>query len=729
MDSSIRGRVRSVRIVALAICMSVSIGIYSQSGGEDLNLYYRFPVSVGAEYQNLTPLSGLNEEYSIMDLGAEIRFPLQNSPAIQPLFRGGAITLDSLNTQEPDKWDHYHLYGLGGFAYVNRFSKNFEVGGYLSTGITQSVFPNVVEEGPVGGLNVMTVAGGKIDLIPSYNLAIELHPSLRYMHSLSELDIFDGLYYGLGLSVHFRLGTDPDSAGSLIRSIRFVNAEIPPLFSAMQSYYTQNPMGQVTIQNTERTPLEDVQVLFYQKDFMDSETLADEFPSIAAGESVTVPLFASFNSSVFTTEGVTPMSGEVVVRYSLRGRPAEQRYPVRYDLHDKTAISWDDDRKVGAFITPADSALRNYGSFIRQAVKEEALDRFNSELQTAMQTYAALEELGTIYQVDPASPFTQAQENPVFVDSVSLPRDTLKRITGDCDDLTVLYCSILESMGIETGFITVPGHIYPVVNTGLESRRYASIHPNRNMTIVIDGQIWVPVEITLLGSFNFLDAWRKGADLWNSYNDDPERRGFYRTRESQQIYRPVGLRETDLGLQYGTSDNVVKGYTEEMNRLASIILESYENRARRNGRMGDYNRLGLAYSIFERYGEAERAFRTALRMNPDYLNALVNLGNLAYLRENHSLALENYSRAEQLVSRRGGNDRALQKILLNISQVHRVLDDIEASQTYYAKAAEVDPESIRAYAFLGDPSSGANQRAGNLGETGILFLEEEPEEE
>ena len=126
----------------------------------------------------------------------------------------------------------------------------------------------------------------------------------------------------------------------------------------------------------------------------------------------------------------------------------------------------------------------------RRGVRHEAL-------QLTMQVYNALRELGLIYQVDPTSPFTQVQENTLLVDSISLPRDTLSRITGDCDDLTVLFCSLLETAGIETGFITVPGHIYLAVNTKEATRNYRNIHPNRDLSLNVDGELWIPVEITL----------------------------------------------------------------------------------------------------------------------------------------------------------------------------------------------------------------------------------------
>ncbi len=209
-------------------------------------------------------------------------------------------------------------------------------------------------------------------------------------------------------------------------------------------------------------------------------SLGIEYQSLKpfGGESREIDITASYNQEIFTTEGITPLTGEIIADYISRNKAANQRFSVSYDLHDKTALSWDDDRKVAAFITPADSALT---------------------------------EIGVLYQVDPTSPFTAAQSNPLIVDSISLPRDTLKRATGDCDDLTVLYTSILETVGIETAFITVPGHIYAAFNTRVPSRSYKSVHPDRNMTLNINGELWIPVEITMIGNDDFLSAWRKGA--------------------------------------------------------------------------------------------------------------------------------------------------------------------------------------------------------------------------
>ncbi len=690
----------------------------------DLNEYYRFPLSLGVEYQNLTPFGGARTDYNAVDLALNLRFPIPSKPSFQPFLQGGIITVDSTDSAEPSKWDHSHWYGAGGLAYVHRFARTFELGLQAHAGLSQSVFPNLVSSGDVGALNLMAGAGGKIALAPSYNLAIEIQPGFRYMRSFSGLRDFDGFLFGLGFSASYRFGEDPDSARNLIRSIRVEETQLPPLFSAMQSYYAAGPAVRVSVYNTDRSPLTDMEVSFYQAGYMDGPSPAVKIPRLDPGETRQVGLKVSFNQEVFRTEGVTPLIGEIVTTYKSRGRGVEQRHSVSYDLHDKTAITWDDDRKVGAFITPSDSALRNYASFIRQSVKNEVLEEYSEALQIAMQVYGALTELGLLYQADPSLPYTKVRENRDVVDSISLPRDTLRRITGDCDDLTVLFASILESVGVETGFITVPGHIYVAFNTKIESRSYRDLHPDRWMSIPVDGSLWVPVEVTLLGRQGFLEAWRRGAELWRLYDGETENRAFYQTAAVQQVFRPIGLRETDLGLQYGSGQNIAASFRKEMSRLSDLVLADYLAESRSGGK-ADLNRLGVAYSRFSRYREAEQTFKQAANLDPDYPAPRINLGNLAYLRQNYPGAIKSYEEANRILARQGRTGSgAAQKLLLNISSAYHAMNKREEAQNYYAQAAAIDAEKARGYAYLGRASEPAAGRAAAQ-RSGILFATDE----
>ncbi len=63
-----------------------------------------------------------------------------------------------------------------------------------------------------------------------------------------------------------------------------------------------------------------MEVSFYQKGYMDSPTpAAEDSRAEARGRAGEVELSALFNDQVFTVEGVTPLTGEVIVTYKMQG--------------------------------------------------------------------------------------------------------------------------------------------------------------------------------------------------------------------------------------------------------------------------------------------------------------------------------------------------------------------------------------------------------------------------
>ncbi|GAH49847.1 unnamed protein product, partial [marine sediment metagenome] len=260
------------------------------------NTYYRFPISFGAEYQSLSPFAAYGSLYNIFDISANVRWPIPTVPVLQPTVKFGWMRFDSQDLAEPLKWDHKHWYGALGLTFAHRFAKNFEIGGEALAGFSEAVFPNLLPEvGSVGSTNLLFEAGVRISLNPSFNFNIDVHPNLKYLLSLGPLKDFNGFIFGIGFSAAFRFGQDPDATGAIIRSIRFEELEVPALFAAMQSYYVKNPIGKVTITNTEKHAISDVEVSFYQAGYMDSPTPAASIPELSGGESREIPLYASFN--------------------------------------------------------------------------------------------------------------------------------------------------------------------------------------------------------------------------------------------------------------------------------------------------------------------------------------------------------------------------------------------------------------------------------------------------
>ena len=721
-----------MRRTVLAVLVLAVVGLAPIAAQDDanqnLNLYYRYPFAIAADFHTWTPLMDIGRTYNIIEVGGAARLPIPSAPAIQPMVRGSYVQFDSLDPLNPDQWDHTHIFGGAGVALVSRLARNFEIGLEVLGGYSQTTFPSLAAE-PVGYGTLLATAAPRVTLLPSFNLAINVQPTFRYNYGLGVVDQFDGLSFSVGIGVEYRFGTDPDSPQAEIRSLRISEPDIDTIFAAMQSYYVENPVGVVTVENTESFAIEDVRVSFFQNSFMDSPTPSARIESLGAGEQIDVDLFASYNSEIFATEGITPLTGEVIVSYSSRGRPAEQRESVTYDLHDKTALTWTDDRKMGSFITPSDSAIRNYTSFVRQAGKDSVVDSASEELQIAMLAYHALIELGVIYQVDPTSPFTQVQSNTTVVDSVSLPRDTLTRLAGDCDDLTAVYATMLETVGIETAFLTTPGHIYVAFNTGVSARDYLIVHPDRDMLLIVDDRVWVPVEVTMLGSGDFLDAWRFGIDEWKKLEDTPELRGFYRTREAQSIFRPVGLRETDLGLQYGSAARIEAGFADDFSQLSSTILSEIRRTAERRGNKRAYNSLGIYAARLGRLDEAREAFEQAARLDISYIDPRVNLGSLFFLTEEYERSIRAFNQAANSIAISGEANPELETtVFINLSKAHFELGEYDDAEDFYEQAIAVDPAQAQNFAYLADPTAAAGRASEAVSGPAILFADTEEEE-
>ncbi len=704
----------------------VSPLLAQQNSTVDYNELYRFPLSIGVDYLGLQALSGFSSDFVFRSLGSELRLPIPFNPVLQALFGVSQISVTQTGSTGTGFWDHSIWNGLAGLLFTTRFSKNFELGASAAGGFGYTYFPNLDPSGVVGSPLVFAQGELRISLIPSYNFSVDLRPALRYSQSMGPLTEFNGLSVGFGFGVAYRFGQDPDSAAASVRAFRIGSGTMPSLFAAMQSFYANYSFGIIELVNDERTELQNVEVSFFQSGFMDAPTPLASFDRVAGRSAVSINLIASFNQEIFKTEGITPLTGELLVSYRYKGRPVEQKFPLAYELYDKTSIIWDDDRKVGAFITPSDSALRNYVSFVRQSLKSENVPQFNESLQTAAQMYAALVKLGLIYQSDPVSPFIKAQEKQSVLDSISLGRDTLRRGTGDCDDLTVLFASLLESGGIETGFITVPGHIYAVFNTKVKSRDYRELHSDRGMFITVNDTLWIPVEVTLIGKQSFYDAWTKGAELWNLYEKDQNKRAFYRTSDAQKLFRPVALRESDLGLQYGNPEAIASLYKIEFSRITEGILQSLIDRANRSNDKQDWIYLGVTYAQFGRFKDAEIAFNKVIRMDPNAVGAQVNLGNIAYLQRDYRKALTQYQGALTLLTKQGKqNSLTAQKVLISLSKTYTGLKDFAQARSAFEKAAAIDSEQVREFAYLSQVGAGQDTARGDSQADLVPFITEE----
>jgi len=110
------------------------------------------------------------------------------------------------------------------------------------------------------------------------------------------------------------------------------------------------------------------------------------------------------------------------------------------------------------------------------------------------------------------------------IDHVLYPAEMLQYKAGDCEDLAVLYCSLLGAVGIKTALVEIchadskKAHLLVLVNTELKPEQIDFLNRNPNRFVFRANQegaivLWLPVELTLLGE-TFDNAWSNAAEQY-----------------------------------------------------------------------------------------------------------------------------------------------------------------------------------------------------------------------
>ena len=342
-----------------------------------------------------------------------------------------------------------------------------------------------------------------------------------------------GLYGGLGVSlgVGYRLPEATSSGGPGLLELGAL--ELDNVFPIFRSYYDDNPVGTVTIVNAGKKAATNVRVSFLIKQYMDGAKECAVIPRIEPGKSVQLPLYGLFNDSILGVTEATKATAEVSVEY---GGGTILNRTATVLVYDRNALTWKDDRHAAAFVSSKDPWVLDLSGNIVSAVKNSRNAEVPANLQTGIAFHEGLRAYGIGYVLSPSRPFARAVVDTAAVDSLKFPRQTLGYRAGDCADLSVLYASFFEAAGIETAFVTVPGHIFMAFDSGITSEEAQAQALDERELIMAEGKVWIPVETTMRDS-GFLDVWRKAASQWRSATAKGEA-GFYPVQRRGRLTPP-----------------------------------------------------------------------------------------------------------------------------------------------------------------------------------------------
>jgi|GEM_PF-3314934 hypothetical protein len=425
----------------------------------------------------------------------------------------------------------------------------------------------------------------------------------------------------------YRKLTDPSR--QLIPAPKILNVKAENLVPAYGARYLSLPPVTFSLQNTTGKTLKGMRAEVFIRGFMDTASGLDINKDFPAGGSMEIGLPLRLSQAALALEEDIPVQAEITVSYDFEGQRGSAISTAPLTIYRRTALSWKDTRSLAAFITPNDSLV---GGFAAAALAgAEAASPLGKPFARACRVLEAMGAAGIAYVPDPGAGVQAALGKAELMDTVRFPRTTLDYRIGDCDDMTALAASLLESAGLPTAILTGPGHVYMAFSPEPDSSQ-AWMFAGRGMgTIIHEGRLWIPVETTVLKD-GFMAAWQKAWELWSRTEGQRE---IVSLASSRAEYPAVPLPMSSLVLERPLRSEVdrraaaaAQGVDKAVLAVVRAALQEAASGKDKAQAVKALNRLAILGIKAERWAEAEASLRQALDRDPASVQSVANLAAL-----------------------------------------------------------------------------------------------------
>lgn len=342
-------------------------------------------------------------------------------------------------------------------------------------------------------------------------------------------------------------------------SVEIVN--IDPVFPALYSWYNENSFATVALYNREEYAITDVEVSFYQEEFMTSEKKYKAIKKIKKNGFEEIDLTAFFNENILSLIEPVEKNAILKINYKLLGEKRTVDLPVSINFFNRNNMSWTDDRQAAVFVSPNDEEAKSFAKQVKAIVRDYINPGKKINAQLAMALFESLKIYGLNYVVDPASSYAE-NAGSTSIDFLQFPYQTLNYRGGDCDDLSILFCSLLETIGIEGAFITVPGHIYAGFCLGKtdDEIAYRERGVLKNNHVYYEGKIWQPIEITMLKE-GYNNACAYGVQEWKKYMNEAI---IYPIHSSWELFSSINSPEPKKTIFIPDANRLIKDFKNQL---------------------------------------------------------------------------------------------------------------------------------------------------------------------
>ena len=513
-------RIKTLCCSALFALASFANPVLLNAADFSVRIMPAYEIGLGSKFNNI--LSGtVAFDFSPITVRErdEISFSVQASP----------VLLLARNV------DPLLIYNFGGAAGYNlRITDRIAVSAELTGGLWMMPEDTKKDLNSTSGPSFGARISGSYYLSPVFKASV-FGGYQNYFYSPKPF--LQSIQVGAGISINLTKSLFKRNVVSLLDS------QTQPLFPVFYAHYDTNSFGSVSFTNLEKNDLTDVEVSVFIEQFMSVPKVIATYDVVKPGEEFSADLTAFLNESIMNQMQKQLTDAVVTVSYKNLGQ--QSAYESRFFLQTLTrnSMSWEDDRRAAAFVSAKDGAVQRFSRQIMLALRDKVNSSESPNRLYANAIFTVLKAYGINYVIDPTSVFSTS--DTVAVDFLQFPYQTLLYHGGDCDDLSILNCSLFEALGIQTAFITIPGHIYMAFDSGLTPAQADRVY-GKNKYIVQDDKVWIPYEITVPQD-SFELGLKLGIRQWNKY---PQEHALIPIHDAWTEFKPVTVPESDVSLQF-----------------------------------------------------------------------------------------------------------------------------------------------------------------------------------
>jgi tetratricopeptide (TPR) repeat protein len=280
------------------------------------------------------------------------------------------------------------------------------------------------------------------------------------------------------------------------------------------------------------------------------------------------------------------------------------------------------------------------------------------------------------------------------VDYIQFPRETLERRSGDCDDLVAFYSAALESMGIDTRVVEVPGHMFMMFSTGIAADEDG--YTMDKMYVIYEDTLWIPVETTLVGSA-FVKAWEKGAAAYYKWKD--KGLTILDVHTAWETFKPASLPVSNAKQVDISRAEIEKKFPSDHMSVLKISSQTktrrYLNAIKKDPADVDAHlQMGIILAKARDLKEAMKYFDKVLSLQPKNAAALNNRGNIFMIYDQYQEAQKAYVAATQITPQDA-------ELWVNLARAYKATGDTKKAKSAFVKAQTIDPEVKEVHRALG----------------------------